>query len=496
MSKDADPERRLHPPSTPRGTRAAIAIAALLLAGDAAAQPGPPTGPAPTLAEQAREAYERRDFVAAARMYEVLFADTGAVKYLFNAGMAREAAGNDALAIRHWERYLREATEIAPEERAQLTEQRAAARRRTMPVRLVADGTGPVTVELRYTTGGLSDPLNVEFTESAEIDLDPGVWTLRIAGSQHSVMSFTVALAAERTPREIHVAGPEVVAAPPTRPEAAPGPPAAPRPDALVPMTLRFSPARAARRGVAVALLGPSPQGTRVVRAETARVHLKPGRWVVTARARGYLPREVAVGPELPPDLVVRLEPDRRRRAQIGTAIGLGVAGLAAIGVGSAVTVWSSRSYRETMAGVAEGAALTDTQALAAAAASDWQARGTGFIAAGVAAEAVAASVASGAGKKLLIAEAGVGAGLAVIGAIGAPIAVRSYQDFDERLTRADFTALRTPDLIMNTTLGLGAGLLVGAVLAIVTRGSVRPRARPDRASIGAWRGLSVTGRF
>jgi hypothetical protein len=53
----------------------------------------------------AREHYGAREYVTAARIFEELWRNTGAAKYLYNAAAAREAAGSDARALAHWLRY-------------------------------------------------------------------------------------------------------------------------------------------------------------------------------------------------------------------------------------------------------------------------------------------------------------------------------------------------------------------------------------------------------
>lgn len=465
------------------GGRAAlvVALAASMLVGrEAAAEEA--AGPERGVAERAREAYARRDFVAAARMYEALFADTGAVKYLFNAGMAREAAGNDGLAIRHWQRYLDEAEAIAAEERAQLTEQLAAARRRAVPVLLRGADERPITVELRYMTGEGSDALIIEVTGVAEVDLDPGAWTLRVSGAP--TQTFTARPGGGRAPQEVLVApaASRELAVPRSRP-------GEDRPRTI---TLRFSPTRATRRGISVAMQGAGARTERTVHTASARWSLAPGVWRLTARARGYLPRELEFGPEAPANVEVRLALDRHRRTWIAAAVAIGGVGLAAIVGGTAGTLRARRAYREVSAGLpGDGVALCEDEFRELRGLTGEQAIGTGFLAAGFGAAAAATTVAAGGGRRVLAAEAGVGATLLAVGAVGLPIALRAY-DHDVKPTPERFAELRRPDLVLVATLSAGVGLLVGAVVGLVTR---RPASERVRVT-GGRSGVALAGRF
>ncbi|HRI07185.1 MAG TPA: hypothetical protein PKW35_05165, partial [Nannocystaceae bacterium] len=93
--------------------RLSALLAAAALVGGAAppvsaapASSASPASPETAQAQAAKERYARGDFVGSARAYEALWESTHAPKYIYNAGMAREAAGQRGLAVRHWRRFL------------------------------------------------------------------------------------------------------------------------------------------------------------------------------------------------------------------------------------------------------------------------------------------------------------------------------------------------------------------------------------------------------
>ena len=98
----------------------------------------------------ARALYSGRRYRAAARAYEALWRDTGAAKYRFNAGMAREAAEHYGAALLHWQAYLA-AGSATPEERRMLEQRVTATRAQLQPLHVHLDGAlpGPATLTLR-----------------------------------------------------------------------------------------------------------------------------------------------------------------------------------------------------------------------------------------------------------------------------------------------------------------------------------------------------------
>jgi hypothetical protein len=415
----------------PRSSRAAPWVLASLVAGSARAAP-PPAGPAaPSLAEQAREAYVHRDFVAAARRYEALFAATGAAKYLFNAGMAREAAGNDALAIDRWERYLREGADISAEDRARLAERLAAARRRTARVTVISPTPGPVEVALRYTTDGASDPLVIQVTGRVDLDLEPGEWSLRVTDRPGVLETFTAALGSD-TPLAVSV------------PRAVERPAPTPAPDATRVVTPRSSPTTAA----------------------------------------------------------VVLEVDRARRRRVGVTLGLGVAALGSIAAGAAIAVQARRQFFAARDEWTTGTMLASPLRERLTEAIGYQATGLALISAGAGVGAAAITGAAGGRRRALIAEVSVGAGLVVAGAVAVPLQIHGYRRASERefadmhLTPTFYADRRPGDLAAASVLGAGAGLLVGALAALLTRPRSGSTKRRDVQVGASGRGLLVRGRF
>lgn len=189
-----------------RRQRARAAVLALLMAATmptrAAAQSPAPAASRP---DMARQAYAQRDFLRAARMYEALFTETHAAKFLYNAGMAREAAGHDAQALLHWREYLRLTKDGDADERGQLLRQMAAARRRTAPIRLLVASPHAATIELRYTADTDRDPLRITVQGRQDLDLEPGPWTAAIVGAAAAPQEFVATIATDSAPQEVHV---------------------------------------------------------------------------------------------------------------------------------------------------------------------------------------------------------------------------------------------------------------------------------------------------
>ena len=157
-----------------------------------------PTDSITTQAQAAKQRYASGDFIGAARAYEALWNTSRAAKYLYNAGMAREAAGQRGLAVRHWRRFLAADSELTPAEQAELRVRAkdVAAENPVLEVRLEpSSALGPATkltllppselVAAGLTPIDLRDPIAGEVAVAVahfKTSLDPGTWTLSITG--------------------------------------------------------------------------------------------------------------------------------------------------------------------------------------------------------------------------------------------------------------------------------------------------------------------------
>jgi hypothetical protein len=164
------PTRRRAPPSVLR-LLLALLLAPASSALAAAAAPIPPalhnlhlhTAPNPAL-DAARQLYAEGRYADAASAFEQIYRTTGDTAALFNAGMAREAAGagHETHAIYDWLRYLELTPSAAEEERLDLQRRIAAAQAHTTPVELLynaaPDGPEPTHIKLFFTAKGSPGP--------------------------------------------------------------------------------------------------------------------------------------------------------------------------------------------------------------------------------------------------------------------------------------------------------------------------------------------------
>lgn len=432
--------------SAPAATLLASSLLARLAPARPAADPPPllPPAPADPRAASARAAYAAGEYVAAARQYAALARDA-APRYLFNAGMAREAAGELAHAALLWRRYLASGT-ASPEDRELLARKLAAAAASLIPRQFAAD---PQISALTLTHGD-NDPLELGPADLADpLILEAGEWTARILSPGEPLeLRFTVADPA---------APPVVLSAPPVHVDPPPDPPT-PTGD----LTLHLGPPRALRRGVEISLK--NDLGVRHETQKTAEAtwNLPRGTWTVSAAAadRTTITKTVTVG-DLPErlDLSLRLSPAARRQRIVAPAI-LGAAGLG-LAVGGAVLV--ARGRRDDLTCVDE------TTCTAAANSVLDVSAGLALVGTGVGALIPAATAAAGARTRVLAVEAGLGATIFTGGLTWYLAETRSDYQLDAR----------GRDHAAATILGAGAGMLGSAAVVLIVRRILARRAAP-----------------
>lgn len=447
--------------------------------------PGEPAAPAPSAADpppllprspgeaSARSASARAHYAAhryreAAQVYEALWRDTRAAKYLFNAGMARAAAEHDGAAIVHWQAYLAAAPTIASGERSMLEGEIAAARRRTRPVHLRVEGPlAGATLVLDAPEGasqGARDPLELVPAESIELSLESGTWqaTLTRPGRPASVVRFRVAADAEPT----ITVGAEVLA--PTPAEARP-PIASTAPAAPATLILEIGPRRALARGVTVTADGPAPAVTRTLRAPSSPWVLRAGAWTLRATApdRQTASATITLGPDDTRRVALHLPRDRAAQTRLGLGLGLGGAGLVFVTAGAVV---AARAPHRDL--------LCDDHATCSATADHVLDRSIGFSLIGTGLGAAVPAVTAGLGRtgnaptssdRALMAEAGVG-GVLLVGGLAWYLSEVTRTTALDDIPRQHAAA---------TLRGLGGGMLGGAVISLVVRRLTRGKTLP-----------------
>ena len=391
-----------------------------------------------------------------------------APKYRFNAGMARGAAEHDGAAIVHWQAYLADATTIAPAERSMLETEIAAARRRTLPFELKIQGPlAPATLTLRAPEGapqGPRDPIDLVPARSIDLSLEAGAWTATLLrpGRPDATASFRVATDAEST---ITLGADAPVITPPPIPIAS-------TPPAPATLTLELGPRRALASGVTVTATGPTHPGPRTLRTESTPRTLPAGAWTLRATAQDRRPAQttVTLAPGETRRLALQLRPDRATQARLGLGIGLGSAGLVLLTTGAVVTARGARDY----AGLRDQvpACLIPEVCIQAVNAVLDLSNGLALIGTSLGLGVTAATAASRARDHALMVEGGIGGALFVAGLSWYLVEIGGTYQLEHRAR----------DHAAATTLGLGAGLLGGAAIGLVTRRMVNRQGPPRRA--------------
>jgi hypothetical protein len=444
-----------------RGLAWAVTVSLVFPAPAVQARQTPPsvTPGAPTMSD-AKALYVQRRYVEAARAFETL--DTpGAV---YNAAMARTAAGHDAHALLRWTRYLELASD---DERAEVQQRIDEARELTVEVKFVrsTDTEGARTLVLRANKHTAADDLRVPWPADlaeAAVFLDPGSWSATLEGAEGPPRSQVVTVSTKTAGRRFDLAP-------------------APEPS---PVHLRIRPARALRRGVVVEWTGPrNAAERRVITTETSQWKLAPGSWQLAASARGYaaVDRPVDVKDQ-PVELALELRRPRDR-ARIGLGVGLGVAALGLAVGGGALLVLATGTASELpeLDGTLNQSNLEAEPQITRL----WrqQAAGVTLLSAGGATAVAALTGGLTRNRKVAAIESGLGAALGIAGismnawAQRCPTRLRNdapvpdkfviTQDQVERCTSEG-----RPGALLT---GIGIGLLVSAAVALIaTRTSDR----------------------
>lgn len=459
-------------------------LAALL-----ALQPGAAPAPAATTSpgerfDAALELQARRQYAEAAAAFESLRADTGLARYRLQAGQAREAAGQLAHAIEQWQALLAEEPGMTPARRAEVQARIDGARKKTVPVDIRVEGEAPAattTVTLRRLPDD-RPPLARKLVGGAvRIDLDPGPWDISVEAPGFVVAHQEIAL-----PR--------------------PGKgPAAPVAVALMlardvrEVALELGPPEAIAAGLKLTLRAgegviAAPDVRTVVVAQAAAqqtLDLPPGSWTAALEAPGYITREVTivVGEAPPEPLTLEPVPPPPKPAtpaprpppdpRLGLGLGLGLGGGLVFGTGVGLVVRSSAAYPNFTP------APDNAGYVAAVGATDL---GAAMIGGGLGLGATALTAGLGARNRVLWGELGGGGVLAIA---GVSWYVTEWQHVQKMLydgnkagESVDLGPLRR-ETVAASLLGAGAGLVLGAGVALLTRYLVARKAAAPRARVG-----------
>jgi len=418
----------------------------------------------------ARALYGERRYREAAQAYEALWRDTGAAKYRFNAGMAREAAEHYGAALLHWQAYLASGS-ASPEERRML-EQRVNATSAQQPrVHIHVEGalSGPATLTLRApepAPQGSRDAIELPAQPDLDLSLEPGVWLFTLQIGERPPIESRLDLTAGAASATVNLSLP-------TTPTIVTPPPSIPLPLSIE-LTLTITPGRALARGVELQWSTMSPQsslepvsGSQLV-PTTTRVpiilRLPAGAYTMHARAPGFAEQTLTVALDTPRRIDLRLRRDAADRARLGLGFGLGGAAVVLGSVGAGFLVRGAGEFADLHRVDAVPDCGTSERCSAGVKAARNISSGLALLGSGIGAGLVAATVGARVSDRALKIEAGVGAAMFVGGLIG----------YVAEIYRPYTLQGRARDHIAATILGGGAGLLGAAAISLVTRRLVR----------------------
>lgn len=326
----------------PRGDDGRIGRAAAPLELAEPAELALPPAPANAEAQRLRDAGR---FGEAAAIYESALASGGDDRLAYHAGVARSLAGQHALALQHFTRWLERAGAAAEATRRHVAAKQAAEQALTVPIRLaiVEAGGRPVAPE-RLATGRVTlMPLAAGPVSSAilvvpgyrgeQLRVDPGPWFARVdlPGYMPAEIQRS-ALGPDETVWELAVAAQRVT------------------------VDLRFTPVNALRGAqLRVSPVAPTTGATltRPLESPATSVVLTTGTWQVDVTARRHethFPVTVAAGMR-PVEVTLhrRSRTDRPRFTRNGTLVGA-LLGAAFLEVVSGATVTIVGGVREARA--------------------------------------------------------------------------------------------------------------------------------------------------
>lgn len=517
---------------------------------EAAASPEEVAPPPADARAEAKAMYAAGRYLEAARAYEANWRRNGHKGSLYNAGMAREAAGlgNIALAVYNWRRYLAEVgASVSGAERQELARRIEAAEGKLVKVELVAQGDvgGPRRVELKRGNASAADQLVIAWEagwSSHTLHLDPGGWSaVVVAGDgsrQTRTFSLTAGAAGAATPVQVLLRADRAgeggaegggatrvgLSLRPTRALAR----LHARAEVLSAGEEEWLDAedcrrekgrRGTRRGESrekrekrekreTRGAGRAVKGVEVVWVDAdaeegapaaadpvgSEWYLRPGAWRLRAWAPGFRAAELALAVEGEPlEVTMRLRRDALGRARIGVAVGEGLGSVGLMVGGGVILGMKWPELRDSLSPRSSEVTEDDLKNARVVSEGWWLLGGGGGLG------LVALTVAAGGEERALGAEATLG-GAAL--AVALPLMINNVQTCYERATiKEKVNGCYQEGFPAAVAVGAGAGMFGGALLALVSRAAARSknRARARRASLGGsvgWGSVSVSGRF
>lgn len=301
------------------------------------AQAADPSARDDTAAEaQAAALRDARRFVSSARLYEQLWSDRQVPKYMVDAAISRELAGQDAHAYVHLRGYLA-LPDLDAGARAEAERRLAALQRRSLPIRITVRASGVPSSAWRLTlqrTDASQDALELDpsllssagASDVLLLHVEPGSWRVRATAPDREPSEAAADFAPGHTPELV------------VRLRKPPPPPVTP-----VPVALELGPRRALDRGIDLTLTpeGPSvPPQSGHVRTAESQWQLAPGRWTLRLEAPGHTPQSLAFAVR-PPRAALRVELLRERdRMTLGLALAAGLSAVAGAAMFAGGRVW------------------------------------------------------------------------------------------------------------------------------------------------------------
>jgi hypothetical protein len=256
-----------------RASVAALTALTLLAPPVRAAEPAAASDEAIKL-DKARTLYAADQYLPAAEIFEDLHARSKNPQYLYYAGLAREGAGHEAHAIRHWQTAL--TLGLDPEFKPKAETRLAQAKARTAAFTVTVDPPGlatDATLELTPASGNrrtISLPL-----ADLPVHLDPGDWIIKFTPKNSAYSPEELTLNVPRGTQQISQK---------ISPKAALHP---------VIFELTPKPANLSDRGIKVTIKDPdglTPDQPIPVTENPFTADLRPGTWHYTLETPGHPP--------------------------------------------------------------------------------------------------------------------------------------------------------------------------------------------------------------
>lgn len=450
-----------------RASIAALTALTLLASPVRAAEPAATSPEEAAKFEKARTLYVADQYLPAAEIFEDLHATTQNPQYLYYAGLAREGAGHEAHAIRHWQTAL--TLGLDPEFKPKAETRLAQAKARTAAVTVTVDPPGlatGATLELTPASGNrktISVPL-----ADLPVHLDPGDWTIKLTPQNPAYSPEELLLNVPRGTQQISQKfAPKAVLHP-------------------VIFEITPKPSKISDRGIKVTFKDPdglTPDQPIQVSENPFTANLRPGTWHYTLESPGHPPitntftvtADTSIVPipltsDRPEPNALLAKPTRKK-----LALGLGVSSIAPIIPGAVFTRLASQDNGTLSP---QGIVATSIRTP-----SDRYLGGVGLIGGGVGLMIGAALASAPISRRGWYATLGTGISVGVVGLAWNTITYATMRfpqlrEPDNRITPEQWSDHKLHIIPSAALIGLGAGIVVSATAALLTERSARKNNR------------------